>query len=100
MNKAGFNKLINNSDPVLVDFFASWCGPCQTMDPVVQKVAKEFKGKVKLIKINVDRNQGVTSSFQVMGTPTFILFKNGQVVWRHSGLIPAYQMKKNILKFL
>lgn len=100
MNKAGFNKLINTTEPVLVDFFASWCGPCQTMDPVVQKVAKEFKGKIKLIKINVDRNQGVTSSLRIMGTPTFILFKKGEVVWRHSGLIPGYVMKKNIQKFL
>ncbi len=92
--KLTFNELIHASTPVLVDFYADWCGPCQTMNPVIEKVASEWQSKVKVIKINVDRNQAVASQFNVRSIPTFILFKNGQVSWRHTGMATANELNK------
>lgn len=101
MGKPAFNQLINNPEtPVLVDFYANWCGPCQTMSPVLKELAQEFQGKLKVIKIDVDKNQQVANSFRIMGIPTFILFKNGQPLWRQSGLSSASALKKVINQYL
>ena len=90
MAKKSFQELINSPDtPVLVDFYADWCGPCKSMSPVVEQVASQYKGKVKVIKINIDTNQAAAAQFRVQGVPTFILFKGGQQVWRQSGAMPA-----------
>lgn len=88
MGKQSFNALIKQPDlPVLVDFHATWCGPCQTLAPIVEDFAKEMSGKVKVIKVDVDKNQGVSSKYNIRGVPTLILFKNGEIVWRKSGLM-------------
>jgi thioredoxin 1 len=90
MAKKSFNELINNPDtPVLVDFYADWCGPCKTMSPIVEQVASQYNGKVKVIKVNVDSNQAAAAQYRVQGVPTFILFRQGQQVWRQSGAMPA-----------
>ena len=84
--KGNFNKLINSETPVLVDFYAEWCGPCKMQSPILKEISEELGGKARIIKIDVDKNQGVASRFQVRGVPTLILFKNGQPVWRQSGV--------------
>jgi thioredoxin 1 len=92
--KLSFNELIHAGTPVLVDFYADWCGPCQSMQPVIEKLASEWAGKVKVIKINIDRNQAVAAQFNVRSIPTFILFKEGNVAWRHTGMASANEISK------
>lgn len=84
-----FNELINSDQPVLVDFYAAWCGPCQMLAPELEKVAADFKGKARVIKIDIDRNQAAAGHYKVMGVPTLMIFKQGEIRWRQSGLIPA-----------
>ncbi len=87
-----FNELISGDQPVLVDFFATWCGPCQMMQPILQDTAKQVGEKVKIIKVDVDKNPLAASNFQVRGVPTLILFHKGKVMWRQSGVVPAHQL--------
>jgi thioredoxin 1 len=94
-----FNKLIGSSTPVLVDFYADWCGPCKAMSPAVQEVGKEVEGKARVIKVNIDKNQGAATHYNVRAVPTFIIFKNGQQVWRHSGMIDKNTLEKQLLAF-
>lgn len=82
-----FQELIGGDMPVLVDFYADWCGPCKAMDPIIREVAHEMVNKVKTIKINVDKNQQAAQAFSVTGIPTLILFRNGKVLWRQSGML-------------
>ena len=84
--KGNFNALINGVTPVLVDFYADWCGPCKMQSPILKEVSQELGSKARIIKVDVDKNQAVASRFQVRGVPTLILFKNGQPVWRQSGV--------------
>lgn len=87
-----FNELINSEVPVLVDFYATWCGPCKTMAPILDEVAKQVQGKAKVIKVDVDKNQQAAAAYQVRGVPTLILFKNGQQIWRQSGVVSANEL--------
>ena len=87
-----FQSLIEGKQPVLVDFSAEWCGPCKAMGPILQEVAAELKGKAKIIKVDVDRNPQVAEHFRIMGVPTFILFQNGAIKWRKSGMQSAYHL--------
>lgn len=82
-----FSEIINQEKPVLVDFFAEWCGPCQTMSPILKQVKDELQDKVAILKIDVDKNQAIASKFQVRGVPTFVLYKQGKQVWRQSGMV-------------
>jgi thioredoxin 1 len=82
-----FNELINGPTPVLVDFYATWCGPCKELSPVLEEVAVDLKGKVKVIKIDVDKNPAAAQIYQVRGVPTMILFKNGKQLWKQSGVM-------------
>jgi thioredoxin 1 len=87
-----FQELIEGDTPVLVDFFAEWCGPCKMMQPILEDTAKQLGGKVKILKVDVDRNPLAASRFQVRGVPTLILFSKGEVVWRQSGVVPTHQL--------
>jgi thioredoxin 1 len=89
---SNFKELINSDTPVLVDFYATWCGPCKMMGPILEKVATEVQGKAKIIKVDVDKNQQAAAAYQVRGVPTLILFKNGQQVWKQSGVVQADQL--------
>jgi len=94
-----FNKLISSTTPVLVDFYADWCGPCKAMTPAIQAVGKEVEGKARVIKVNIDRNQEAAIQYNVRAVPTFIIFKEGQPVWRHSGMIDKNTLEKQLLAF-
>ena len=82
-----FQEIIKGEIPVLVDFYAEWCSPCKTMNPILKSIKKHFGDKLKIIKINVDNNQQVANKFQVKGIPTFILFQNSEILWKKSGVI-------------
>jgi thioredoxin 1 len=88
-----FQEIINSGKPVLVDFYADWCGPCKMMAPILKETKDAFGDKVTIIKIDVDRNREVAQQFQIQGIPTLILFQNGQVKWRESGVVPANELK-------
>lgn len=99
--KKSFNELIANPDlPVLVDFHATWCGPCQALAPVISDVAKEFGEKLKVIKIDVDKNPAVSQQFRVRGVPTIILFKGGEIKWQQSGMMTKRDLSAILTKFL
>lgn len=94
---SNFSEIIQQEKPVLVDFFAEWCGPCQTMSPILKQVKDELGDAVKIIKIDVDKNPAIASKFQVRGVPTFLLFKNGKQVWKQTGMLTKSDLKQRIL---
>ena len=85
--KSSFNDIINSEIPVLVDFSAEWCGPCKMQAPVLKQVKEELGDKIKIIKIDVDKNQQVSANYNVRGVPTMLLFKYGKQLWRQSGFL-------------
>lgn len=85
--KSNFKDLINSETPVLVDFFAEWCGPCKSMAPILKEVKTELGEQIKILKIDVDKNQPLAAQYQVRGVPTMILFKEGKQLWRESGVL-------------
>ncbi len=89
---ASFKEIIDQKTPVLVDFKADWCGPCKMMIPILKEVKQQLKDNIKIIKIDVDKNQSVAAKYQVKGVPTLILFKEGKQVWRQSGVFQANQL--------
>ncbi|WP_341214593.1 thioredoxin [uncultured Wocania sp.] len=82
-----FSELINQDTPILVDFFAEWCGPCKMLGPILKQVKDNLGNRVSIIKIDVDKNQALAAKYQVKGVPTMLLFKNGKQVWRQSGVL-------------
>ena len=92
-----FSEILNQEKPVLVDFFATWCGPCQTMSPILKQVKEELGESVMIIKIDVDKNKALATKFQVRGVPTFMIFKNGKQVWKQAGLITKNELKQKII---
>lgn len=95
-NAEPFQQLIQSPTPVLVDFYADWCGPCKAMNPVIKEVAQATQGKARVIKVNIDKSESAAASFNVNAVPTFIIFRNGKQVWRHSGMID----KLNLLRII
>lgn len=92
--KSKFNTIINSKVPVLIDFYAEWCGPCKSLAPVLEQVKSELKDAVKIIKIDVDKNHLLAANYRVKGVPTLILFKEGVQVWRQSGVLQKNELLK------
>lgn len=97
---ATFSETINGNKPVLVDFFATWCGPCKTMEPILRNVKDEVGEAATIIKIDVDKNPAAAQAYQVQGVPTLILFKQGKILWRQAGVVPAKQLEQLIKQHL
>lgn len=96
---ATFQEIINSDKPVLVDFFAEWCGPCKMMAPILQQVKTDLADEVTVIKVDVDKNQQAAQAYQIQGVPTLILFQKGEIKWRQSGVVPANTIKKVVNQF-
>jgi thioredoxin 1 len=95
-----FQEIINSDQPVLVDFYATWCGPCKAQAPVLEEVARRLEGQARIIKVDVDKNPAAADRYRVQGVPTLIIFKNGKVLWRQSGLVQANQLEQTLRQFV
>ena len=94
---SNFNDIVNSEKPVLVDFFATWCGPCQMLLPVLNQVKESLQDRITIIKIDVDKNQTLAQKYQVRGVPTMMLFQDGKQLWRQSGVLTKEEIIKIIL---
>ena len=92
-----FDTIINSEKPVLIDFYGTWCGPCQMLGPILVQVKESLGDRISIIKIDVDKNQAIAAQHQVRGVPTMILYKNGVQLWRQSGVLSKEQIMKVIL---
>ncbi|OYU79632.1 MAG: thioredoxin [Flavobacterium sp. BFFFF1] len=93
-----FETIINSEIPVLVDFFATWCGPCQMLGPILKEVKDSLGDRVSIIKIDVDKNQEAAAHYRVKGVPTMMLFQNGKQLWRQSGVLSKEEIIRTILE--
>jgi thioredoxin 1 len=91
-----FNEIIQGETPVLVDFYAEWCGPCKMMAPILKQVKDELGDNLTILKVDVDRNPEAAQHFNVQGVPTLMIFKKGEVKWRQSGVVPAMAIKQTL----
>jgi thioredoxin 1 len=94
---SSFQEVIHSDKPVLVDFFATWCGPCKMMSPILEQVKQSLGDAVTIIKVDVDKNPQAANAYRIQGVPTLMVFKNGKVLWRQSGVVQA-NMLINVLK--
>ncbi len=95
-----FQDIINGDKPVLIDFYATWCAPCKTMSPIVEAIGKEMQGQARVLKIDVDKNQAIAQQLQIQAVPTFMIFKNGKMLWRKSGGFDKMSMMLEIRKHI
>lgn len=95
-----FTDLINQSTPVVVDFYADWCGPCKTLAPILSKVAGAVGTRAKIIKVDVDKNPVAAEHYGIRNIPTILIFKNGEVKWRKSGVVPHQELLNALGQFM
>lgn len=93
-----FKEIVGTDTPVLIDFYATWCGPCQTMMPVLEKLKDELGEAIRILKIDVDKNKALATQMNVRGVPAFMIYKNGKQLWKGAGVQPLHQLKSEILK--
>lgn len=94
-----FKNIITGSKPVLVDFFAEWCGPCKTMKPILENIKNVMKDEIRIIKVDIDKNNALANYYAIQSVPTFILFKNGDIKWRSSGVKSFVELKEIINQY-
>ncbi len=94
-----FQELINDEKPVLIDFYATWCGPCQAMAPVLENVKHEINDAARVVKIDVDKFQQIAGMYQVQSIPTLMIFKKGELLWRHTGTAPKSELIRLLQSF-
>lgn len=97
--KSNFNDIIKSEVPVLIDFHADWCGPCKVLAPILKELKEDMGDRVKIVKIDVDRNQALASKFQVRGVPTMMIFKEGKQLWRQSGVLSKEEIRNKLNSF-
>jgi thioredoxin 1 len=97
---ANFQEIIASETPVLVDFSAEWCGPCKMMPPILQDVKHALGDKVKILKIDIDKNPSAASAYKIQSVPTLMIFQKGQTKWRQSGVIQARQLQQAVEQFI
>ncbi len=98
--KKSFNEIIHSGKPVLVDFFAEWCGPCKMMKPILEELKSKMGDEAFIIKIDVDKNQAMASAHNVRGVPTLAVFKDGKVAWKKSGVMGADQLETLLRQYI
>ena len=99
-NTETFGTIIKGDKPVLVDFFATWCGPCKMIQPILEQVSQQLGDQVRIVKIDVDKNQQLASQLNVSSVPTLAIFKNGEIVWRQPGVQPANVLSEKLKSFM
>lgn len=97
--KESFGEIINANTPVLVDFFAEWCGPCKLMKPVLEELHRKMGNKIRILKIDIDRSRALAENLNIHSVPTLMLFQNGKSLWRQSGILQAVQLEKIIIQY-
>ena len=98
MNK--FQDTIAGDTPVLVDFFAEWCGPCKMMKPVLEKLKKKMGNKIIILKIDIDKNISLSSEYRIQSVPTLVLWKQGEIIWRQSGALSLNELEQILLSYI
>lgn len=91
-----FGKLTSGEVPVLIDFYADWCEPCKTLSPILKEVKNDLGDKVKILKIDVDRNETIARRHSIQSMPTLVMFKNGEEIWRRSGVLPKNELVQEV----
>lgn len=98
--KQTFSELIRGNKPVLVDFHAEWCGPCKMMSPIIEQFSAEMGDTLRVIKVDVDKNPLAASAYRIQGVPTVMLFQNGEVLWRQSGVVPGHILRQVVAQYV
>ena len=96
---SSFKEIINSDKPVLIDFYADWCGPCKTLAPFIQQVKEEVGAKARVLKIDMDKNDALSQHLGIQGVPTMMIFKDGEMKWRQSGVMPAGSILSELEKY-